>query len=184
MHTPTSIAPVHVSNAPIAVSEPVPEPAEAKSTGRKRSITVARAQRAAEDAGWIVINANALKASSVVGAFIGQCGAMEIGRGRLVVEASRRDEVDQLLVDATASCTDPEQKLGILRLRVELIARGTEIGRQLIASEPKASPSQPTMGQLPGFGPQVVVAVNGANSVSATTRQDEAPRHLLAAEGP
>lgn len=176
MYTPTSMSPTPIANAPIPLSDPVNLPELPIKARRKPPVSMAAARKAAKEAGWYVVDASRVQAAGVFGRFVGQCGAIDIGRGRLMVEAGKRDQIDTMVDELLGEDLEVATRLELLRLKGDLMRGGTEIAKQLIASEPKTSPDGPAPLRLPAFGPQtaVVVNVNGKNGASASTeaRQD------------
>jgi hypothetical protein len=170
-HNPVSMTPLGKSLFIPPTSE-VLEPETIPTPRKKPLISLVEAQAAAKGAGWSIINASALRDASTLGKFIGQCGAVDLGRGRLAIAAERIDQIHDLadqLLDSAGQ--DPQIHLGLIKVKGELVARETEIAKQLIASEPPHLPEQPER-RLPGFGTNIQVNVS---SPAATVQAGETP---------
>lgn len=143
---------------PIPAGKVVAVPHKPKLPRKKSAIPLATAIAAATKAGRMVLDVRAMRDETLLGKFIQQSGAKDLGRYRIALSASRVDDVDRVLVEldnqaaTTGGAAAIETRLAIQRTRIEALEAGTRVGLALLETEelPEATSIRPPV--LPGFG--------------------------------
>lgn len=127
---------------------------------KKTLVSSAAAAKAAVEAGMSVFGVGKLKASGKLGEFIGQVGALQIGRSMLAIASERMlgaiDQCEELYM----TVKDDEMKLEAIRLKRDVLDSYAGIANNLIKSAPADSAKSEEQLNRPGFSiPQITTPV-------------------------
>lgn len=159
----------------MTVLEPPMPPVQTK----KPTISLEMAERAAKEAGFSIVDAAKLRAAGVLGEFITEIGAINLGRSRLAFNVAHADKAMVFLEDKIERAGDSESLIGIAKVIADLIGKSNNAAELLIKSAQQAAETAKTEAStvLPGFAPRtsagvptqinVVVNANEATEVSA-----------------
>lgn len=149
----------------------LPVPAVPKKIKGKKHISPKAAQAAANIAGFTTINAHGLQKAGVLGEFIGQTGALHIGRSLLAFNASRQqafmEQANQWLARADQDNWAPEGKLALLRMVSEMSKRIHNTAVAFIESDGAGPKNGQPQLVPPAFAPPSAIAVSIQNNSSS-----------------
>jgi hypothetical protein len=141
-------------------------------------VKLSKVRAAARRAGWVSLNVAALKDQALIGRFIAEAGAVDLGRARLAFEANRIDEIDESLkeLETEAKALNGEGlglRLGVNKARIEMTRIGMEIASQQISAAHTQKVVDSIPPRMPGFGPFAApVQVNIANGVPVAPKEN------------
>ena len=157
---------------------------EPRPTSKAKSpVSIAKAKKAAEDAGMPIINVEGLKAMGVLGEFVKNTGAIRIGQSMLTFASANYDRVmtefrDLLAKDAGKAAEDDFLRYNITRAYKEVIDSYSANAMRLVESaklEPVQSDDTPK--RQAGFAPPPIglaITVNNGDGKPATVTVDQA----------
>lgn len=159
--------------APIPVGKVIPVPRQPKPVRKHTAIPLNTAITAAKKSGRMILDVRALKDEALLGRFIEQTNARDLGRFRVAVAAQRSDDIDRILCELDAQAATAgglsaiPTRLAIQKVRIEAIDASVRVGMALLETEAIPEPSAIRPPTLPGFGSSPIqINVNGAASVS------------------
>lgn len=147
---------------------PIPTDGKEHAVSRKpakQPVSLREAASAAKEAGFDVVDASKLQAAGLVGRFVAETGAIDIGRARLAVNIERADKMIGVIAEEASTSGDPEIKLGLLKVAADLIGKSNSAAEMLIKSAQTAAATALAEKEMavPAFGPGRPAALTQVN---------------------
>ena len=113
-----------------------------ETTSTKKLISTKAAQKAAEEAGLGIINDAGLKAAGVVGDFMAQVGAIQIGRARLAMNLARAERAMDFIEEVAKSTVEPDVMADLMKVNADLLGKSNSAAELLIKSRSEEHTSE------------------------------------------
>lgn len=113
------------------------------------------AEKAAKAAGFSVLNAKAIKDAGVLGQFISEVGAIDLGRARLALNLERAERAMRFCEEQAAAAEDVDSSIGFMKVVADILGKSNNAAEALMKSAQTAAETAKAeiSMQIPGFSP-------------------------------
>lgn len=167
---------------------PIPTTKEPAVVARKptkvKNISAKEATAAAKKAGFTTIRGDKLIAAGRLGEFVGQTGAIHLGRAMLAVAAERAavgmDQCEKIIANGGL---EPEVEAGLLKIHKDLLESHIKTAEALIKSAQVGAETEQIQQQIvPGFAPRTPVVPQPVTQVNIQLNGKQNPEPVIAHE--